>query len=176
MSRGDRVLGVGVLGACTLVLLATGCREQTAGEATQTAPAAVESPGGAPAAAPATPPADEPGETEPSLRFVNPVRGTADVGYLSPKTKVEAGVVVTVIEVKNLSDKPIAGLKVDEFWWDRANNPVTGDSERLRQPLQPGETATLTLRTPKDPRMHRNSYQFSHAYGRVKTTLLRTLD
>jgi len=32
------------------------------------------------------------------------------------------------------------------------------------------------LRTPKNPKMDRNSYQFTHAYGQVKTKVLNKID
>ena len=103
--------------------------------------------------------------------YVAPIRGEADIAYLKPVTTVDykTNLVTTVIRVKNISTKgSIAGLKVEEYWWDKANNPVTGSKDRLKKPLMPGEIATVTLQTPKDPRMARNSYVFTHANGKVK--------
>jgi hypothetical protein len=105
-------------------------------------------------------------------KFVPPVRGEVEVGVLPPATRVDqkANMVITTIRVKNLSGTgSIAGLKIEEYWWDKANNPVTGSKARLAKPLMPGEEATLTLETPKDPNMYRNNYTFSHANGKVKT-------
>jgi hypothetical protein len=99
-----------------------------------------------------------------------PARGEAEIGVLAPVTKVEKDMVITTIKVKNLmTANSIAGLKVEEYWWDKENNPVTGSKARLTKPLQPGEVATLTLQTPKDPKMFRNSYVFTHANGKIKT-------
>lgn len=122
-----------------------------------------------PAAAPAQAPPAAP------AKYMPPVRGVADIGYTKPETKVIKDEVVTTIKVKNLSVGPVAGLKVEEFWWDKAGNPVTGSVDRLKKPLQPGEVATITLRTPKNPKMDRNNYNFTHANGAVKTKLLKTL-
>ena len=36
----------------------------------------------------------------------------------------------------------------------------------------PGEEAAIELRVPRDERMTRNSYQFSHANGEIKEKLL----
>jgi hypothetical protein len=100
----------------------------------------------------------------------SPARGDAEIGVLAPVTKVEKDMVITTIKVKNLMpNSSIAGLKVEEFWWDKTDNPVTGSKARVTKPLLPGEVATLTLQTPKDPKMFRNSYQFTHANGKVKT-------
>jgi hypothetical protein len=70
----------------------------------------------------------------------------------------------------------IAGLRVDEFWYDKSGNMLPGDSKRVRQPIQPGEIVTVELRTPKNPQMDRNSYQFSHANGTVKPKILTRLE
>ena len=107
--------------------------------------------------------------------MVSAVRGEAEIGYLKPQTKRVKDTVLTVIEVKNLANGPIAGLKVAEFWYDKAGNPVTGSEDRLKKPLPPGEIATLTLNTPYNAKMDRNSYQFSHANGKIKPTLLPKL-
>jgi hypothetical protein len=111
-------------------------------------------------------------------KFAPPVRGVADVGILKPVVKVDTKTneVVTTIKVKNLSNGAIAGLRVAEFWYDKAGNMLPGDSKLVRQPIQPGEVATIELRTPKNPKMDRNSYQFSHANGQVKTKVLTKLD
>lgn len=119
----------------------------------------------------------EPGSAEdPPMRFVPTMRGVADVGYLKPATKVAGNMVETTFKVKNLSPRAIAGLKVEEFWRDKAGNLVGGTSDQLREPLLPGETATLVVQTPKDPRMFQNQYRFLHAYGSVKVELLGELD
>ncbi len=46
---------------------------------------------------------------------------------------------------------------------------MTGDTFRYRKPLLPGEVIEVTLRTPVNPRMDRNQYNFSHANGNIKT-------
>jgi hypothetical protein len=109
-------------------------------------------------------------------KFVAPVKGTAEIGYLKPVVKPEKTEIVTTIKIKNMSNGAIAGLRVDEFWYDKAGNMLPGDSQRLRQPLQPGEVATITLRTPKNPKMDRNNYQFSHANGQIKAKLMTKLE
>lgn len=108
---------------------------------------------------------------------VTPVRGDAELGVLPVVTNVDhkAGIVRATIKVKNLSPtQSIAGLKVEEFWFDKAGNPVTGSRARLPKPLMPLEVAELKLETPKDPKMDRNSYTFSHANGKVKTKPMKT--
>lgn len=109
-------------------------------------------------------------------KFVIPVRGQAELGMIKPVVKVEGTEVVTTIKVKNLSTGAIAGLKVDEYWYDKTGNMLPGGQFRMRQPLNPGEVATITLRAPKDPRMSSNSYQFTHANGTIKVKQLTKIE
>jgi hypothetical protein len=112
----------------------------------------------------------------PKKKYVAPVKGVAEIGYLKPVVKVVKDEVVTTIKIKNMSLGAIAGLRVDEFWYDKAGGMLPGDSQRLRQPLNPGEVATIELHTPKNPKMDRNSYQFSHANGQIKAKILTKLE
>jgi hypothetical protein len=118
-------------------------------------------------------PAQAPAPAAPA-KFVAPIRGQAELGFLKPQTKREKnGDVVTVIKVKNMSTSgAIAGLRVDENWYDKAGNPVTGDTFRYRKPMQPGEVIEITLRTPYNKAMDRNSYNFTHANGTIKTKIM----
>jgi hypothetical protein len=119
----------------------------------------------------AAPPAAAPQPAAAPARLAPPVRGEAELGYTKPVSKrsPDGKFVVTSIKVKNLSAGSIAGLKVDEFWYDKAGDPVTGDTFRYRKPMQPGEVIEVTLRTPVNPRMDRNQYKFEHANGTIKT-------
>jgi len=108
-------------------------------------------------------------------RLVAPVRGVAQLGYTKPVVKRGKiggkDFIITTIQVKNMASGAIAGLKVDEFWYDKGGNPVTGDNYRHPRPIQPGEVITITLETPSNPAMNRNQYNFSHANGEIKATL-----
>jgi hypothetical protein len=161
-----KYLMLACVSAC--LLLAPGCAEPPdsvadaeaeAAAAAPAAPAAQAKPAAPAQAAPAAP-----------AKFVPPIRGQAELGFLKPVTKRDGKEIVTVIKVKNLSTTgSIAGLKVDEYWYDKAGDPVSGDSFRYRKPLLPGEVIEVTLRTPVNPKMDRNSYQFAHANGEIKT-------
>ena len=103
-------------------------------------------------------------------KFLPPVRGEAILGYTVPATKRVAGEIVTTIKVKNMSPtNNIVGLKVEEFWYDKKGDPVTGGEYRHRKPLGPGEVLDVVIHTPTNAGMDRNSYKFSHANGTVKT-------
>jgi hypothetical protein len=114
-------------------------------------------------------------------RLAAPVRGEAPLGYLKPvikagKTKNGVDAIVTTFRLKNLAQGSIAGLQVEEFWYNKAGDPVTGANYRHPRPLQPGEVITVTLETPRQPQMDRNQYAFKHANGTIKTTLMRSLE
>ena len=125
-------------------------------------------------ATPATPAAPAAQGAKP--RLLAPVRGVAQVNFTKPVVKRgKVGgkdFVITTMQIKNMASAPIAGLKIDDFWYDRAGGPLPSDSYRHPRPLQPGEVITVTLETPADPRMNRNQWQFSHANGEVKPTLV----
>jgi hypothetical protein len=105
----------------------------------------------------------------PKAVWINPIRGVAEIQYLKPVIKVEKdGTIVTTFQVKNMSTGPIARLTIEEFWYDKAGNPVSGDKQFLKKPLMPGDVATIVLQTPKNANMNRNSYKFSHQNGDIK--------
>ena len=93
-----------------------------------------------------------------------------------PATKVSAKEIVTTFLLKNIEAAPIAGLKVEENWYDKAGNPVMGDTFRNPKPLQPGEVITVTFKTPRVPAMQRNQYLFSHANGIVKQQVVPKIE
>jgi len=129
----------------------------------------------APPAATTKKPNDE-GATPAPNKLVAPVRGEAEIGYTKPVSKNDGKFITTTIKVKNLSSGAIAGLKVDEFWYDKDGNPVTGAQPfRYRKPLLPGEVIEVVLKVPVNKAMNRNQYKFEHANGKNKTTLLPKL-
>jgi hypothetical protein len=133
-------------------------------------------------AAPVTPspaaqrPNDEGAAPAGPRKLVSPVRGVAPIEYTQPQAKREANFIVTTFKVKNTATAPIAGFKVDEFWYDKAGNAVAGSPTfRQRSPLQPGEIIEVTLKVPVNPAMNSNSYKFAHANGDIKPTKVAKL-
>lgn len=109
-------------------------------------------------------------------KLVAPVRGEAKVEITKPDTKPGPKEVVTTMLIRNASNAPIAGLKIEENWY-KGNNAVGGDSYRHPRPLPPGEVIQITLRVPRASIVGaRNQYQFTHANGTVKVTQVAKLD
>jgi len=133
----------------------------------------------APAAKPAAAAAQTAAAPAAPAKMGPPIRGQANLGVTKPVTKAinvdGKTLIVTTMKVKNLSSGSIAGLKADENWYDKANNPVGGDTFRYRKPLQPNEVIEIEFRTPRDAKMSSNQYQFSHANGTIKTQLVPKL-
>jgi hypothetical protein len=104
------------------------------------------------------------------------VKGIADLGYTKPVTKVVGKEVITTFKIKNLSPGPIAGLKIDEFWYDKQGNTLPGGTRQFNRPFATGATVLITFKTPKDPKMDSNTYLFSHANGKVNAKILPKIE
>ena len=133
---------------------------------------------GAAAQAPVTPrpaqarPNDEAAAPKAPARLVAPFRGEAELFYTKPVTRAVGTMIVTTMRVQNATNAPIAGLRIDEFWYDKGGQPVTGSKTfRHPRPLQPGEVIDVKLEVPRHPQMVNNSYKFEHANGKIKPTV-----
>ena len=109
-------------------------------------------------------------------KFTPPVKGQAQVEYTKPVTRRDKDMVVTKITVKNTSDAPIPRLTVDETWYDKAGGLVTGGKGVINGLLQPSEIKTVEIMTPYNPKMAANNFNFAHANGTVKPTLVKSLN
>ena len=128
------------------------------------------------AAAAQAPAAGQAPAPAPARRLVSAVRGEAPMVYMRPVVKPgKVGgkdFVITTMQVKNTSTGAIAGLLVEEFWYNKAGTVVTGDNYRHPKPIQPDEIVTVTLETPRNPAMDSNQLSFKHANGTIKMTLV----
>jgi hypothetical protein len=103
-------------------------------------------------------------------RLTAAFRGQAEVLVTRPVSKRNGKLIVTTMRVQNKANAPLAGLTVDEFWYGKGGDPVTGGKFRNPKPLLPNEVIDVVIETPSVPDMDRNSYTFKHANGTVKTT------
>ena len=109
-------------------------------------------------------------------KFTPPIKGTADVEYTKPITKRDKNMVITKITVKNISNAPIPRLTIDETWFSKDNQLVSGGKGFINGLLQPGEVKTIEIQTPYDAKMNANSWNFSHANGAVKPHQVKSLE
>lgn len=108
-------------------------------------------------------------------KLISPQRGEANVEITKPDTKLSGSEVTTIIMVKNVSPAPIAGLKIEENWYDKGGTPTGGGVYRHARPLMPNEVIRVELKTPRNPRMNTNQYNFTHANGTVKPKVVPKL-
>ena len=111
-------------------------------------------------------------------KFIKPLKGTADIQFIQTKSKKVGEEIVTVLKIKNLSNAPVSLLKVDEYWYNKANPPavITGDTQAYRKPFMPGEIIEITMKSPYKADISASQYQFSHAGGQVKLKRVTKFD
>jgi len=115
-------------------------------------------------------------ENKGESNLVATIRGPGQVGYLQPISRRQRNEMVTTFRVQNNSTGALAAFTVDEFWYDRAGDTVAGGSFRMPRPLRAGEIIEVEIRIPRDRRMSRNNYEFSHKNGVIETTLFEEMD
>jgi hypothetical protein len=109
-------------------------------------------------------------------KFIKPLKGTADIQFMEVSAKKVGGDIVTVLKIKNMSSAPLSLLKVDEYWYDKSQKVVTGDTQPYRKPFMPGEIIELTLKAPYKPDISVSQYMFSHAGGQVNPKRVKKFD
>jgi hypothetical protein len=102
--------------------------------------------------------------------FTMPIRGKVDVEFTRPATKRDKDLVITTIDVKNISKGPIARLVIEEIWYDKAGEVIGGGRGVINGVLPAGKVQTVTIETPYNPRFNANNYKFTHANGAVTPT------
>ena len=96
-----------------------------------------------------------------------PFKGNANVDFSKPIRTHEKDMVVEKIQVKNMTNAPIARLTIDETWYDKGGATVGGGKGILKGLLQPGEIQTVMVESPYNEKYSANQYRFSHANGGV---------
>ena len=128
----------------------------------------------------AKPSADQakPSGTAPAAgaKWIPPIKGIAKIQVINGASKREGTDIVTVTKVKNISDGPIALLRMDELWYNSKREQVTGDTFVLRRPFQPGEVIEITTKSPIKPDVKQSQYMFSHANGKIEAKSVKSFD
>jgi hypothetical protein len=111
-------------------------------------------------------------------KMAPPLKGQIDIGYMMAPMKREGDKLVQTIQIKNLSATgSIVGLQVEEYFYDKTGNPLqgTGDLQRIKQPVQPGEVISVTLTSNTAPGMTSPQYKFTYRDGKITPKALKTL-
>ena len=135
----------------------------------QTKPAQAPATKAAPAATPAATPAAP-------AKFVKSLKGTANIDFIEGPSKRVGNEIVTTMKVKNMSPMALSLFKVDEYWYDKKREVVTGDTYKNTKPFMPGEILEVTLKAPVKPDLYQSQYQFSHAGGDVKPNRVKKFE
>jgi hypothetical protein len=109
-------------------------------------------------------------------RFVKPVKGTATIELIKGAPKKIGPDIVTVLKIKNTSNGAINLLKVDEYWYNKKQQVVTGDTQSHRKPFLPGEIIEITMKSPAKPDLYMPQWAFSHANGNIVLKAVKKFD
>src|SRR5215469_12918787 len=108
--------------------------------------------------------------------FIPPVRGQAEIEYMKEPTRGAGTARITKIQVKNISNAPIARLKLTETWSDKQPHELPGGEGVINGLLQPGEVQVIEVKTPTNPNFASQMLVFAHANGSVKPHAVKSLD
>ena len=102
-------------------------------------------------------------------KWMPPLKGEGTVEVIKGQPRRVGNDMVTTMKVKNTSKSPLALLTVDEYWYGSASaDAVSGDTQRYKALLNPGEVADITMRSPFRADMNRSQILFKHANGGIK--------
>jgi len=107
-------------------------------------------------------------------RMRPPMKGTAYVDFNQVSSKVVKDEIVTTIKVKNTSNAPIAGFRIDQYFF-KGKEEVSSGTGKVRSPIAPGEIVQVEIKSPVKPGITGNSMRFSHANGDVRPTQSKNL-
>ena len=133
-------------------------------------PSASASPEQAAKAAPTTPTPAAP------AKYYRPVKGVAAIQLVQTPSKNVGDRMVTVIKVKNMSAGRIDLLQVDEYWYDKKVEVISGTMEKWRRPFNPGEVIEITLKSPWKPGFYRNQLMFANSGGKIDVKTVKKFD
>jgi len=110
-------------------------------------------------------------------KFTPPIKGDAQIDYVKTPTRRDGTTLVTKITVKNTSNAPIGRLRIVESWYDKDGGMIPGGDAVINGLLQPGEVASMEIRTPVNAKMSQSMLQFTHANGGIpKPHAVKSLD
>lgn len=110
------------------------------------------------------------------VKYYKPVKGIAAIQIIPSASKRVGTDIVTTIKIKNMASGSIALLKVDEYWYDKNNQVVTGDTQSYRKPFNPGEIIEVTLRSPYKAGLANSQYMYSHVNGKIDVKAVKKFD
>jgi hypothetical protein len=131
------------------------------------------------AAAQAKPAAPTTAAPPAQAKYSTPLKGEGliqvipGVSKFDPKTKE----VTTTYKIKNMSKAPIALLKLEEYWYDKGKM-VSTDTQRYRQPFNPGQVIEVTTHAPAEgsPTGWSKNATYTHANGKITAKAVKKFE
>jgi hypothetical protein len=115
-------------------------------------------PAKATAAAPAAP-----------AKWIPPLKGEGTIEVVKTQPRRVGSDMVTSMKIKNTSKGALALLTVDEYWYgNTSKDAVSGDTQRNKALLNPGDVVEITMKSPFRADMNRSLLMFKHANGSIK--------
>lgn len=105
-------------------------------------------------------------------RMRPPVKGTAYIEYIKSAPKRVGNEIQNVIRVKNVSNAPVVGLRIDEYFYVGQKEVAVG-SGRLRTAMAPGEIAQIPTAAAFKAGINGSQLMFTHANGKVQPTAVK---
>jgi hypothetical protein len=96
-----------------------------------------------------------------------PVKGTAYIEFIQSSPKQFGKEIRNTTKIKNVSEAPIVGLRIDEYFYAGQKEASMG-SGRLRTALAAGEIGEISTAAEWKPGINGSQLMFSHANGQVK--------
>lgn len=129
-------------------------------------------------AAQAQPASQAPAPAAAPAKWIPPVKGLATAEVVRGPSRKVGNEMVTVLQVKNTSKGAIALLGVEEVWYDNSTprKIVTGDQQKVKRLINPGEVAEVTMKSPYKPGIAISQYVFSHANGKVEAKSVKKFE
>jgi hypothetical protein len=115
----------------------------------------------------AKPAAQAPAPPVAPAKWAAPLKGPGTIEVIRGKPHRVGNDMVSVLKIKNTSKAPIALLTVEEYWYNAKRQTVSGDTQRHKQLIPPGEVIELTTKSPWKADMSVNLFVFRHANGKI---------
>jgi hypothetical protein len=100
-------------------------------------------------------------------KWMPPLKGEGTIEVIRGKPRHVGQDMVSVLKIKNTSKAPLALVTVEEYWYNAKRETVSGDTQRHKALLQPGEIVEITTKSPYRADMSVNLFMFRHANGKL---------
>jgi hypothetical protein len=100
-------------------------------------------------------------------KWAAPLKGEGTIEVIRGKPRHVGDNMESLLKIKNTSKAPLALVTVEEYWYNAKRETVSGDTQRHKALLQPGEIVEITTKSPYRADMSVNLFMFRHANGKI---------